>query len=207
MREALERGLARYFTEQQLEKIRKTRVFVAGCGGLGSNVAYLLVRSGFRKLTLVDFDTVDASNLNRQFFFPPQLGKPKVEAAAEIYRLLNPKVEITALQTRVTAENACALAKDADLLVEALDEAEAKAAFVSAALGLGKPVVCAAGIAGFGNTDALVTRRFGRRVYVVGDGKSDTASTPPFAPRVMVAAAKQADLVLQLTLEGEQNDV
>ena len=116
-------------------------------------------------------------------------------------------MEITALQTRVTAENACALAKDADLLVEALDEAEAKAAFVSAALGLGKPVICAAGIAGFGNTDALVTRRFGRRVYVVGDGKSDTASTPPFAPRVMVAAAKQADLVLQLTLEGEQNDV
>ena len=77
MREALERGLARYFTEQQLEKIRKTRVFVAGCGGLGSNVAYLLVRSGFRKLTLVDFDTVDASNLNRQFFFP-QIGRAHV---------------------------------------------------------------------------------------------------------------------------------
>ena len=56
------------------------RIGIAGAGGIGSNVAMLLVRAGFTKFTIVDFDYLEQSNLNRQFYFEDQLGKSKVES-------------------------------------------------------------------------------------------------------------------------------
>lgn len=204
----LEHGLTRYFTPEQLAKIRNAKVFIAGCGGLGSNIAHMLVRCGFRHLALLDCDQLDASNLNRQFFFPDQVGRNKAEALAETLLRLNPKLCLRTLVQRV--ENAAevpALTQHDDILVEAFDGPQSKAAFVSGAVQTRKPVVCATGIAGYGNTDAIVTRRMGENLYVVGDGQTGIDQCPPLAPRVMVAAAKQADLVLQLVLEGAPLDV
>ncbi len=208
MPDTLEHGLTRYFTPEQLAKIRNAKVFIAGCGGLGSNIAHMLVRCGFRHLTLLDCDRIDASNLNRQFFFPDQVGQNKAEALAETLLRLNPALCLRTLVQRV--ENAAevpALTQHDDILVEAFDGPQSKAAFVSGAVQTGKPVVCATGIAGYGNTDAIVTRLMGANLYVVGDGQTGIDQCPPLAPRVMVAAAKQADLVLQLVLEGAPLDV
>ncbi len=75
---------ARFPKEMQV-KLRNAKVAIAGLGGLGSNIAVMLARSGIGKLLLVDFDVVDVTNLNRQMYFIPQLGKPKAEALPEIY--------------------------------------------------------------------------------------------------------------------------
>lgn len=64
------------------EKFSNARVAVAGLGGLGSNIAVMLARSGIGHLLLVDFDTVDVTNLNRQMYMIPHLGRPKAEALA-----------------------------------------------------------------------------------------------------------------------------
>ena len=198
----LRQGLSRCFTEEQLDRIRRTRVLIAGCGGLGSNMAQMLVRSGFQNLTLIDFDVVDNSNLNRQFFFPDQLGKAKTQALAENLLRLEPDLELRLLPCRLTGAETAALAEKCDILAEAFDGPESKAAFVRAAAATGKPVVCAAGLAGYGNTDQIRVRKVGSRIFAVGDGYTSIENSPPLAPRVMVAAAKEADLVLQLTLEG-----
>ena len=70
-------GLLRYLSEQQLQAIEAQTIGIAGAGGLGSNLAMLLVRCGFRKFILTDFDEVAVSNLNRQNYFLAQAGKPK----------------------------------------------------------------------------------------------------------------------------------
>ena len=184
-------------------KIHAARVFVAGCGGLGSNVAYLLVRCGFQKLTLLDCDMVEESNLNRQLYFPEQLGQPKAEALAHTLLLLEPGLQLHTLVRRLQGTEVPGLTADSDFLVEAFDEPAGKAAFTAAAAATGKPTVCASGIAGYGNTDALMVHRVGKHIFAVGDGSSGVDDRPPLAPRVMVAAAKQADVILQLTLEGD----
>ena len=78
----LRQGLTRYLSPARLEALRAARVGVAGAGGLGSNAVLMLARSGVEHFLLIDDDVVDASNLNRQQFWPRHLGRPKVEALA-----------------------------------------------------------------------------------------------------------------------------
>lgn len=66
------------------ERLRAACVGIAGAGGLGSNIAVMLARSGIGALRIVDFDAVDASNLNRQHYFRQHVGMPKVEALAVV---------------------------------------------------------------------------------------------------------------------------
>ena len=114
-----EKGLMRYIGEEKLEKLKKVKVGIAGAGGLGSNCAFNLVRSGFYKFKIVDFDVVEPSNLNRQFFFLDQLGMPKVLALEENLRRINPEVRIEAIQQKVQKDNARAF-DDCDVVVEPL---------------------------------------------------------------------------------------
>ncbi len=81
-REELERAFDARFPKEIQRKLRNARVAVAGLGGLGSNIAVMLARCGIGKLLLVDFDVVDVTNLNRQMYFIPQLGKPKSRSLA-----------------------------------------------------------------------------------------------------------------------------
>lgn len=89
-REQLDQAFDARFPEEMRTKLRNARVAVAGLGGLGSNIAVMLARSGVGELLLVDFDTVDVTNLNRQMYLIPQLGKPKAEALPEILYQINP---------------------------------------------------------------------------------------------------------------------
>ena len=68
-------GANTYLTERERGILESVKVGIAGAGGLGSNVAMLLVRAGMKKLVIADFDTVNESNLNRQFFFRRQLDR------------------------------------------------------------------------------------------------------------------------------------
>ena len=202
-REELESLLTARHTPGVHARVKKGRVAVAGLGGLGSAVAVALARTGVGGMILADFDVVEPSNLNRQQYFLEQAGLPKTEALAANLLRINPFVEVTTHSVEVTAGNAPALFAGADVVVEAFDRAEAKAMLIDSILRTmpGVPVVAASGLAGFGPSDRIVTRRRAKDLYVVGDEVSEAGPGEGLmAPRVGVAAHHQANAVLRLLL-------
>ncbi|MGI6037135.1 MAG: sulfur carrier protein ThiS adenylyltransferase ThiF [Limnochordia bacterium] len=196
-----EEGLARYWTPEQLEKIRSYRVGIAGAGGLGSNCAFNLVRSGFQDLLIIDDDHVEPSNLNRQFYFLHQLGQPKVEALKANLLAINPDLRLTIRQARIERENIQELFADCDIVVEAFDQAAYKRLIIEEFLDSPKFLVAASGLAGWGNSDAIKVHRVNDTFVLVGDLVTEaTELCPPFSPRVNIAAAKQADVILEYVL-------
>ena len=200
---ALATGLARYLDEPRLQRIRDTKIGIAGVGGLGSNCAQLLARSGFVDFVLVDFDHVENSNLNRQFYFEDQIGQAKVQALARNLRQINPAVKLRTVQERVSADNVGQFFADRDVVVEAFDSPVSKRMIAEAYSRSGKLLVAASGLAGWGDNDRIKVHRIHSRFYLVGDLTSGVeGELPPLAPRVMIAAAKQADIVLGWVLDG-----
>jgi len=184
-------------------RLRGCTVAIIGCGGLGSNVAEMLVRSGIGRLTLVDFDVVDERNLNRQFFFRDQIGMPKVTALAENLQRIRSDVRLDLVTGRVTEANLIAIVRGSCAIVEAVDEADTKAMILNTCLTElpDVPLVTASGLAGYGSTNAIVTERMAENLYVVGDLMSDVRDGHPlFASRVMAAAAAQAHAVVRVLL-------
>lgn len=184
-------------------RLADSHVAVIGCGGLGSNAAEMLVRSGIGALTLIDFDVVEPSNLNRQLFFADQLGQPKTAALAETLLRIRPEVTLHLHQVRVHAENVVALVDDADVVIEAVDGADTKAMIANALLRehTGIPLVGASGIAGFASANEILTEQIAEEYYLVGDLRSDVRDDLPLlASRVMVAAAHQAHAAIRILL-------
>lgn len=197
-----EHGLFRYLNDDQLAKVRAVKVGIAGAGGLGSNCATALVRTGFRHMRIVDFDVVECSNLNRQFYFLDQVGKPKVEMLKENLERINPAVEIEAIQMRIESDNIRKLFDGCDVVVEAFDRPECKKLIVETYMNSEKFLVAASGLAGWGNSDRIEVRRIRDNFYLVGDSVTGIGpGAPPLAPMVFIAAAKQADVVLRYILE------
>ena len=106
------------------EKLKKAKVCILGLGGLGSNVAILLARAGIGHLKLVDFDIVEASNLNRQQYRISHIGMKKTEAIKTIIKEINSFVEIEVLNKKVERENILSVVGDVEFVVEAFDVAE-----------------------------------------------------------------------------------
>ena len=178
-------------------------VAIVGCGGLGSNVASMLVRAGVGRLILVDFDVVSTSNLNRQFFFADQVGLPKTEALAANLRRIRPEVDLKLVQERVDAATLPAIVRGADVIVEAADAADTKAMVMGACMDAvpGVPLVTASGLAGLGSANAILTEQLAENIYLVGDQVSDvSAGLPLYASRVIVAAAAEDHMVVRLLL-------
>lgn len=200
---AFEKGLCDYIGKECLEKIQKLKIGIAGAGGLGSNCALNLVRSGFKSFKIVDFDVVEASNLNRQFYFLDQLDTPKVEALKSNLLRINPDLGIEAINTRLERENILQLFEECDVVVEAFDKAKYKAMLAECLFSSGKLIVCASGIGGWGKSDDIKVKKVREKFYMVGDFASEvTEDTPPISPRVNIAAAKQADIVLSIVLRN-----
>lgn len=171
------------------------RIGIAGAGGIGSNVAMLLVRAGASSLVVVDFDSVEPQNLNRQFFFADQTGMQKVDALAANLLRINPDVKIDSHSLRLTGENACSVFEDCDILVEAVDDAGTKVLLIEEwSSGLqNKPVIACSGIAGVLPLSEIRTERTGC-LSVVGDHHS-SQDDGTFSARVMaVAAAMVAEI-------------
>jgi sulfur carrier protein ThiS adenylyltransferase len=196
-----EQALTELLGEENLAIIQKVRVGIAGAGGLGSNCALFLVRCGFNKFRIVDSDIVEIGNLNRQFYFAEQVGMSKVEALRDNLLMINPDLEIEFLTERIKQDNVKPLFADCDVVVEALDGATDKRMIVEAYMDSGKFVVAASGLAGWGRSDNIKIHRIRDNFYVVGDLVSGIApDLPPMAPKVNVAAAKQADTILSYFL-------
>jgi adenylyltransferase/sulfurtransferase len=104
------------------KKICSTSVLCIGAGGLGSPIAMYLAAAGIGKLGLVDFDTVDFSNLQRQIIHgTADVGRPKLESARDTIRRINPNVEVALHPVRLTSENALEILAPYDIVVDGTD--------------------------------------------------------------------------------------
>ena len=204
--EELDRAFDARFPKEMQVKLRSAKVAVAGLGGLGSNIAVMLARSGIGKLLLVDFDVVDVTNLNRQMYFIPQLGKPKAEALPEILRQINPYLTYEAVCVKVAPENVKELFADYPIVCEAFDKPDQKAMLVRELLTQcpETTVVSGNGMAGYGDTNEIRTQQMMGRLYVCGDQSTDVGNGIGLvAPRVAACAAHEANKVLQLIMQKE----
>ena len=187
------------------KRFSSAAVAICGLGGLGSNIAIALARTGVGKLVLIDFDRVDITNLHRQQYKADQIGRYKTDALAENLAEIAPYTEVKTVTAKITEENFAEFLKDADIVCEAFDNAEYKAMLVNGVLE-NLPHCClvaASGMAGMDTPNIIKTRKITKRFYLCGDGISDTADTIGLvAPRVMLCAAHQAHTVLRI-LAGE----
>jgi len=130
------------FGEAAQQRLKAARVLVVGMGGLGCPAAQYLVAAGVGQVTLLDFDTVSASNLHRQVLYTPDdVGQPKARVAAERLSRQNPHVAVRAVLEKISPENALALLAEHDLALDCTDNFEARYLINDAAVLCGKPVV------------------------------------------------------------------
>lgn len=115
------------FGEEGQKKLRKAKIFVAGAGGLGSPISTYLAIAGIGKIILADFDSVELSNLNRQFLHHEKdVGREKIKSAEEKLLSLNPEIKIETIRERITEENADSVVPSCDLIIDALDNFDAR---------------------------------------------------------------------------------
>ena len=182
------------------EILSSARVCILGAGGLGSNVAIMLTRAGVGEFFIIDFDTVEHSNLNRQHYFLRHLGQPKIRALKEQILGINPYAEVEISGEKLTNENVREILKGEKIICECFDKPENKAMIANlAAEWSDKIFICASGMAGIESLNSLKTRKFGSNLYICGDGVSDM-SAGLISSRVITCAAHQANAVINLLL-------
>jgi adenylyltransferase/sulfurtransferase len=104
------------------EKLKRTSVFVAGAGGLGSVISFYMAAAGFGKIRIVDCDSVELSNLNRQILHSnADVGRPKTRSAYETLTGINPEIEVEALEETIREDNIRELLRGSDLIMDAMD--------------------------------------------------------------------------------------
>ncbi len=196
-----ENGLLRYFSRQQLDVISSKKLGIAGCGGLGSNIAAAMARSGFVNFEIVDRDIIDASNLNRQNYFLDEVGSSKVVITEKRLKAINQDIQVLATQTILTYDNIREHYQNADIIFEAFDNVESKKLIIETFGNSGKLVILASGMAGFSNANEIRIKTIKDNVYMVGDRKTEVGlQNPPLAPRVIACAALMASVALERTL-------
>jgi sulfur carrier protein ThiS adenylyltransferase len=189
--------------------LKKFKVGIAGAGGLGSNCAASLARSGVGSLVISDFDVVEESNLNRQFYFSAQVGLPKVTALRENLLRIDKDLDITIHQLKLTGENIPSVYAGCDIIVEAFDRAEMKEMIIETVQTMmpGVPLVIGSGMAGWGNTDALRVRKIDNSLYVCGDEYAEvTDELPVMSPRVCIVSNMQANVVIEILMDKKNQD-
>jgi adenylyltransferase/sulfurtransferase len=123
-------------------KLKAAKVLLIGAGGLGSPLGLYLAAAGVGRIGLVDFDVVDESNLHRQVLYGiSDVGRPKLEAAVERLRDVNPHVELVPHPVRLTSENALDLFAPYDIIVDGSDNFPTRYLVNDACVLLGKPYV------------------------------------------------------------------
>lgn len=205
----LESMLCARHTPHVYEKAKKARVAVAGLGGLGSNIAVMLARTGIGHLHLIDFDLVEPSNLNRQQYWIRHLGMYKTDAMKDLLAQINPYIEVKTDTVRITEENCLSLLENDDIICEAFDNPAAKAMLTETILCQApeKTLICGSGMAGYGASNKIHTRKIREHFYLCGDGVSEARPGQGLmAPRVTICAAHQANLALRCILGLDAED-
>ena len=152
-------------------------------------------------MIVADFDVVSISNLNRQHYFLDQVNMPKVLALQENIAKANPFCKVEIHQLRLNSDNIPFIFAEVDIMIEAFDTDTAKAMLIETWSYPEKPIICASGLAGFGrNSD--IRQMQSDNMYFIGDFVSELSpGIAPISARVMIVAAMQANLALELLIQ------
>ena len=181
-------------------------VGIAGAGGLGSNCAVALARSGIGTLVISDFDIIEEANLNRQFYFADQIGRKKTEALKENIERIGSATRIIANQIKLNPDNIPLIYSGCDVIVEAFDRSDMKEMLIETVLHRmpGIPLVVGSGMAGWGNNESIKYRMIDNHLFVCGDESTEaSADMPPMAPRVGIVANMQANVVIEILMKKQ----
>ncbi len=130
-------------------KLKKSTVFIAGAGGLGSPLLYYLAVAGIGKIQICDFDAVELSNLNRQILHTTaRIGRNKAESAQETLTPMNENIRVEIIKDKITKKNASKIIKDADLIIDCLDNFDTRHILNRISVETGKAMIHA-GVEGF----------------------------------------------------------
>jgi sulfur carrier protein ThiS adenylyltransferase len=182
----------------------KFRVGIAGAGGLGSNCAVALARSGVGTLVITDFDIIEEPNLNRQYFFRDQIGMMKVFALKDNISRINPDVSVICHQIKLNRINIPEIFSGCSVIVEAFDRSDMKEMLIETVQTklAGTPIVIGSGLAGWGKSEDIVCRKIDGTLFVCGDESSEVSDNmPPMAPRVGMVANMQANVVIEILMK------
>lgn len=191
------------FPKKYKNKLTNSHVAIAGLGGLGSNIATQLARSGVGNMLLVDFDVVEPTNLNRQAYSISHLGMKKTDAIKSIINDINPYLSISTLDIKINPENASRIFSNYPIVCEAFDLPEEKAMLINTLLNQCPDtiIISGNGMAGIGNSNDIKTEKKLSRLYICGDNRSDISNgIGLMAPRVSLCASHQSNKVLQIIL-------
>ncbi len=186
-------------------KLLQAHALVIGAGGLGSPAALYLASGGVGRITLVDDDEVDLTNLQRQIMHTTaRIGRPKVESGREAMLAINPDVEVAALRERVAGARLAALVRDATVVLDCSDNFATRHAVNRACFAAGVPLVSGAVIRFDGQVAVYDPRAAASPCYAClfpEDGKFEDAACSTmgvFAPLVGVVGAMQAAEAMKL---------
>ena len=199
------RALVERHGARRQQAFSSATVAVCGLGGLGSNISIALTRAGIGKLILIDFDKVDITNLHRQQYKASQIGMNKTDALWENLREISPYTDLVTHTLKLDELNMYSILGSADIICEAFDKAEMKAMLVNYVLENfpDKYILSGSGMAGFGSSNSITTKKVTKRFYICGDGVSDVNDGIGLvSSRVMTCAAHEAHMVLRI-LSGE----
>ena len=177
------------------------KIGVAGCGGIGSNVAMLLVRAGIKNFTLVDFDKIETSNLNRQFFFKKQIDSYKASTLEENLKSINPNLNINSFIEKINENNILNFFAACDIIFDAFDKKEFKTLLIENYSN--KYIVSANGIGGR-ELESIKTLTF-NKLNIVGDFYSDISDYQTYSTKVTFIACIMENKILDI-LGGFPNE-
>jgi sulfur carrier protein ThiS adenylyltransferase len=183
--------------------LSKFTVGLAGAGGLGSNCAIALARSGVGTIVIADYDVVEALNLNRQYYFTDQIGMMKTDAIRENIARVNTEVRVVTHQMMLDRSNIAKAFSGCDIIIEAFDNSEMKEMLIETIQTkmTGIPLIVGSGMAGWGKTNAITCRRIDDSLYVCGDEATEVSEElPPLAPRVGIVANMQANVAIEILM-------
>ena len=192
---------------EENKKLRSFNIAVIGCGGLGGHIIEMLARLGIGRLTLIDGDVFEPSNLNRQLLSTPEnMGQPKAREAEKRVRLINPEVQVVSKQTRLESHNAAALLQGHDLIIDALDNIPTRLIIEAKAAELQIPVVFGA-IAGWHAQvgSILPGDRLLEKLYLdseVDKGSEIHLGNPSFTPALAASLQVAEAVKILLGMEG-----
>lgn len=184
------------------EKLKGLKVLIAGCGGLGSNIAISLARIGVGSLKLIDFDVVEPSNLNRQQYYIDDIGEFKVIALKRNLMRINPFIKIDDLNFKLSEKN-MDLLKEVDIIIEAFDSPTYKALLANYVLSKmkNKYLISSSGMAGFYDSNLIKTKKINNNFYICGDLVNEAKEgCGLMAPRVAICANHMANLVIEIAV-------
>ena len=184
--------------------LSKFRVGIAGAGGLGSNCAVALARSGVGTIVLSDFDVIEEQNLNRQYYFTDQVGMMKTVALKENIARTNPDVFVIIHQKKLDKLNIPDIFSGCDVIVEAFDRSDMKEMLIETVQQKmpGTPLIVGSGMAGWGKNETIRYRKIDETLYVCGDESTEVSEDlPPMAPRVGIVANMQANVVIEILMK------